>query len=131
LKLRYFDKDDQGAIERFHKAQGFDYKLPDFSQPEFLVRAVIERPDGSPALALFLRKTAEAYMLHDPNEDSRKERVQQLLVLHREIPPLAQQWGIGDLHCMLPPAIEGPFGKLLLHLGWTKPDWAMYARKVR
>jgi hypothetical protein len=122
---------DLETVKRFHQAQGFDYELPDFSQPEFMVRAMIERPDGSPAIALFLRKTAEAYMLHDPNEDSKKERIQQLLVLHREIAPLAEKWGLADVNCLLPPAIEGPFGRLLLHLGWTKPEWTLFTKKVK
>jgi hypothetical protein len=115
-------------MKEIHTAQGFAYELPDFSKPEFIIRSVIENSNGIEA-GLFLRKTAEAYLLMQPM--TRREGIGRLLIFDREITPMAKQEDLTDVNCWLPPEIERDFGKLLLHLGWQKQFWSSYSRKVK
>jgi hypothetical protein len=112
-----------------HQAQGLEYSLPSLS--DMLVSAVAE-VDGSPEMGIFLRKTAEAYMLFDPRAEFRKrERLGQFLVLHKELIPAALRVGFTDVHCWVPPEIETNFGGVLKHMSWTKALWPCYSRQLK
>lgn len=132
MRLRFYSSGDLPEVKRLHLLQGLTYELPDIEKPEFIVRTVLERDDNSIAAALFLRKTAETYLIADPGRDSKREKVGQLLLLHKEIAPLAASHGLSDIHCVLPPQFlnKGGFGDLLMHLGWECPEWALFTRKV-
>jgi hypothetical protein len=121
--------DDLPRISELYRAQGFQYEQPNWSG--MLVSAVVE-VDGQIEMAAFLRKTAETYLLLDPRAAaSKKKRLGQLLILHKELVKPAERSGLSDLHCWLPPDIDRDFGRLLLHLGWQKPLWPCYSREVR
>lgn len=126
--VRPFQEKDKAPIEALHRSMGFDYEPPDWSK--MLVSGVVE-VDGKISMAAFLRMTAETYMLIDPDTGSRKDRLAQLLILHRELVRPALRRGLTDLHCWLPPEIEKNFGKLLMHLGWKKPLWPCFSREVK
>lgn len=129
ILVRPAAKEDLPAIAALHASQGLDYEAPDWSK--MLVSVVIE-VDGQITMAAFLRKTAETYLLLDPRaETSKKERLGQLLILHKELVAPCEGNGLSDLHCWLPPALDTQFGKLLMHLGWTKPLWPCYSREVK
>lgn len=124
ILVRPYHSDDRAEIERMHAAQGFAYEAPDWDK--VLVSAVIE-VDGRIQMAAFLRKTAEGYLLFDPTAEVRKrERLGQLLMMHKELVKPAARAGFDDLHCWLPPELADKFGKLLLHLGWTRPEWPSF-----
>lgn len=128
IVVRPYRAQDEPAITRLHQAQGLAYTAPDWKKCE--VSALIE-VDGQIQMAAFLRKTAETYLLMDPTAQVRKrERLGQLLILHKEMIPAAQRAGLQDVHCWLPPQLEPRFGRLLLHMGWTKPLWPCYSREV-
>lgn len=127
--VRPYAEDDKSALAAMHKAQGFEYEAPDWDK--MLVSGVIE-VDGEVQMAAFLRKTSETYLLLDPKAAIRKrERLAQLLIMHRELVAPAHRVGFEDTHCWLPPEIDKEFGKLIMHLGWEKPLWTCYSMKVR
>jgi hypothetical protein len=131
VKIRFYGCSDLEEITRLHAAQGLAYTLPDLETPEFIVRAVLERDDGSIAAGVFLRKTAETYLIAG-GKDRKREKIGQLLLLHKEIAGLAEKHGLSDVHCILPPELlkKAGFGDLLMHLGWERPEWTLFTRKV-
>jgi hypothetical protein len=122
---RPYRKEDFPAIFRMHREMGFDYRLPNLQKT---VSCVIE-VDGEPQMAGFLRKTAETYLLMH-RDAPKRDQLGRLLILHQELAAPARRAGFDDIHAWLPPEIDKPFGRLLLHLGWTKPLWPSYSRKV-
>lgn len=129
--VRPFAQADQAEVEAIRSRQGFEYAVPDWAK--MAVSAVVE-VDGQIQVAAFLRKTAEAYLLLDPAQHvPRRERLGQLLMLHKEMAPAAKRAGLADIHCWMPPEIEKRFGALLTneHFGWSKELWPCYSREVK
>lgn len=130
MLVRPYVREDLPAVEALHREQGFAYDLPDLESPSMLVRAVIEE-NGRVTHAAFLRKTSEAYWIFSP-EERKRERLGKLLVLAKELPAPADRAGIEDVHAFLPPQIvTESLHKTLLRLGWEKPLWTCYSRKVK
>lgn len=125
--VRPFKPEDKPAIEAMHAAMAHDYEQPAWDK--MLLSAVVEI-DGKPSMAAFLRKTTEAYMLADPKAGRKRDKLANLIILHRELLIPAKRAGIEDWHAWLPPGIEENFAKVLMHLGWQKPLWPCYSRKV-
>lgn len=125
--VRPYGEDDLKAVELLHKSQGFDYVAPDWGGMD--VGAVIE-VDERVEMAIFFRKTAETFLLSAPG--GRKEKLGQLLLLHKEMVPTLQHAGFTDIHCWLPPEIDRKFGKLLTNplFGWKQQYWHSYSREV-
>ncbi len=81
--------------------------------------------------AAFLRLTAEAYLLLDPQAGTPRERWQWLLALHAAAERDAWQRGLEDVHAWLPPPIAKKFGKRIARLGWLRDDaWTPYCKKL-
>lgn len=127
--VRPYCDSDELVITGMHQSQGFAYEAPDWGK--LLVSGVVE-VDGKVEMAAFLRKTSEAYMLVNPETQARKrERLQYLQWLEKEMIKTAKRVGFDDAHCWLPPELEEKkFGRLLMHLGWKKPLWTCYSREA-
>jgi hypothetical protein len=156
MLVREYQERDLAALRAIHAAQGFEYKLPDLSNPLFVTKLVLtdgnaetqnedrqledgatrargNEPKGNcPILgAALLRLTAEAYLLLDPNAGTPRERWQWLLALHAAAERDAWQRGLEDVHAWLPPPIAGKFGKRIARLGWLRDDsWTPYCHKL-
>ena len=127
--VRPFADKDRPAIETLHAQMGLNYEQPDWGK--MLVSAVVEA-DEKITMAAFLRMTAESYLLFDPESGRRRDKLGQLMILHRELLQPAMRRGIEDVHCWLPPQIEQNFGKLLMNsFGWKKPLWPCYSREIK
>ena len=126
IVIRPYLDTDQAAVKAMHEAMGGMYELPDWEKPQFLVRTVLENGSG-PEMALFLRKTAETYLLFKPG-GSKRETLCRILAIARESEGAARRAGIEDVHAFIPPEIAH-FGKFLVRLGWRE-DWPCYSRKV-
>jgi len=127
--VREYQERDLDALREIHAAQGFDYKLPDLSNPLFVTKLVLT--DEKILGAAFLRLTAEAYLLLDPQAGTPRERWQWLLALHAAAERDAWQRGLEDVHAWLPPPIAKKFGKRIARLGWLRDDsWTPYSHKV-
>jgi len=126
--VRPFQPSDLGTIQALHHAQNLGYEPPDWTK--MLVSAVVE-VNGEIQMAAFLRQTAETFLLLDPDPDNNKrEKLGQLLILHKEIMRPAMRAGLTDFHAWLPPQLDLKFGRLLMHLGWEKPLWTCYSKVV-
>ena len=152
MQIREYRESDLAQLRAIHAAQGFDYALPDLTNPLFITKLVLTRNTDSgekaqPATpapvtghqspvtevlgAAFLRLTAEAYLLLDPRAGTPRQRWQYLLALHAATERDAWQRGLEDVHAWLPPPIAAKFGKRLTRLGWIRDDaWTPYCHKL-
>jgi hypothetical protein len=149
--IREYRDSDLDALRSIHAAQGFDYSLPDLSNPLFVTRLVLEQdppslcsgaascaraepqPSRSGQLlgAALLRLTAEAYLLLDPRQGTPRDRWNALLALHAATERDAWQRGLEDVHAWLPPPIAHKFGRRLQRLGWLRDDaWTPFCKKL-
>ncbi len=130
MSIREYQDSDLAQLRAIHAAQGFDYALPDLSNPLFVTKKILTNNDSIVGAAL-LRLTAEAYLLLDPRASPQRQRWQWLLALHDATDRDAWRRGLEDVHAWLPPPIAGKFGKRLARLGWIRDDaWTPYCRKL-
>jgi hypothetical protein len=153
MHVREYRESDLAQLRAIHAAQGFDYALPDLSNPLFVTKLLLANETApsqrdcdagdSPATghepqvtgqilgAAFLRLTAEAYLLLDPRAGTPRQRWQWLLALHAATEREAWQRGLEDVHAWLPPPIAAKFGRHLARLGWLRDDtWTPYCKKL-
>lgn len=79
-------------------------------------------------MAILLRLTAEAYLLHDPTAGTPSERWQHFLMLHEAAQQSAAARGLDDVQAFLPPRIARAFGRRLARLGWRQDPWPCFSR---
>src|SRR5579862_3077883 len=121
-----------------HSAQGFGYPLPDLESPMFVSKLVLEdeeepRDCGTSSrvkMAILLRLTAEAYMLHDPAAGTPRQRWQRFLALHEAARHDSAARGLDDVQAFLPPQVARAFGRRLTRLGWVRDPWVCFSRQV-
>ena len=113
---------------------------PELDNPLFLSKLVLEddecadpgreaddrdsRPDSSSprsgksriAMAVLLRLTAEAYLLHDPAEGTPQLRWRRFLALHDAAKSDAYTHGLSDVQAFIPPRVARAFGRRLTRL---------------
>ena len=156
MRIREYHEHDLQALRAIHAAQGFDYPLPDLRAPLFITKLILTNDDGSAPEntdlpsgassrsctnaqqgsdkiigAAFLRLTAEAYLLLDPQAGTPHDRWRALLALHAATERDAWRRGLEDVHAWLPPPIAQKFGRRLAALGWQRDDtWTPYCRKL-
>jgi hypothetical protein len=143
MQVREYRESDLVALRAIHAAQGFEYPLPNLSNPLFVTKLIVSE-DGEAAEAskgavrpekiigaALLRLTAEAYLLLDPNAGTPRQRWQWLLQLHAATERDAWQRGLEDVHAWLPPSIASKFGKRITKLGWNRDDaWTPYCKRL-
>jgi hypothetical protein len=155
MLVREYRESDLAQLRAIHTTQGFDYALPNLSNPLFVTKLVLSQGEASPGAgqhpappqrdsahsdatqdgaivgAALLRLTAEAYLLLDSHAGIPRQRWQWLLALHAAAERDAWQRGLEDVHAWLPPPIAKKFGKRLARLGWLRDDtWTPYCRKL-
>ncbi|MHB8502689.1 MAG: hypothetical protein ACYDCG_00240 [Candidatus Acidiferrales bacterium] len=143
MQVREYRESDLAALRAIHAAQGFEYPLPDLSNPLFITKLILSKaPEDNAAVesespqkkiigAALLRLTAEAYLLLDPKAGTPLERWQWLLQLHAATERDAWQRGLEDVHAWLPPPIARKFGKRIAQLGWNRDDtWTPYCKRI-
>jgi hypothetical protein len=107
-------------------------ELPSASSlPNLAIRGS-SSPAASPriTMAILLRLTAEAYLLHDPASGTPRQRWQRLLALHEAGRRDAAARGLDDVQAFLPPRIARSFGRRLAQLGWTRDPWPCFSRHI-
>jgi hypothetical protein len=144
MRIREYIPSDLEALRRLHAAQGFGYPLPDLDSPLFLTKLVLEDDgeDGNSGreladrnsprvtMAVLLRLTAEAYLLHDPAAGTPRRRYQHFLALHDATRTAALVRGLDDVQAFLPPRVARAFGRRLARLGWMRDPWPCFSRRV-
>jgi hypothetical protein len=96
------------------------------SPPEISTRANPRRI----AMAVLLRLTAEAYLLHDPAAGTPRLRWQRFLALHEAARHSAASRGLDDIQAFLPPRLARAFGRRLARLGWRHDPWPCFSKPV-
>ncbi len=135
MRIRNYQENDRESLRAIHAAQGFAYTLPDLNNPLFLTKLILteDRPTNDVSAetseafaetskdkilgAAFLRLTAEAYLLLDPQAGTPAQRWQWLLALHAAAERDAWHRGLEDVHAWLPPPIAKKFGKRIIAPG--------------
>ncbi len=82
------------------------------------------------AMAVLLRLTAEAYLLHDPAAGTARQRWQRFLALHDAAWHSAAARGLDDVQAFLPPRVARAFGRRLARLGWRHDPWPCFSSSV-
>ena len=96
---------------------------------ESLAFSAEAKPRGI-AMAILLRLTAEAYLLHDPVSGSPHQRWQRFLALHGATRLNAAARGLDDVQAFLPPQVARAFGRRLARLGWRHDPWPCFSSRV-
>jgi hypothetical protein len=143
MLVREYRESDLASLRAIHTTQGFAYPLPDLNNPLFVTKLILSEADEKSGLnnveappekiigAAFLRLTAEAYLLLDPQAGTPRQRWQWLLQLHAATERDAWQRGLEDVHAWLPPQIASKFGKRITQLGWRRDDaWTPYCKRL-
>jgi hypothetical protein len=144
MTIRQYQESDVSALRAIHAAQGFDYALPDLTNPLFVTKLVLTQDAAADSASAYatqrndkilgaalLRLTAEAYLLLDPKAGTPPERWQNLLTLHAAAEREAWHRGLEDVHAWLPPPIAAKFGKRITKLGWIQDNtWTPYCKKL-
>lgn len=91
-----------------------------------------EADSSSPrvVMAVLLRLTAEAYLLHDASAGTPRQRWQNLLALHEAARQDAAARGLDDVQAFLPPQVARAFGRRLARLGWRPDPWPCFSRRT-
>jgi hypothetical protein len=130
LTVRHAQPRDFEALRQLHAQQGLSYELPDLNREDWAIQAVLETHARRPEMAVLLRSTAETYFLVGSDAGSKKERIGKILALQQAVGEHAKSKGLRDVCCWLPPQMNETFGKLLMHIGWKKPEWISYFKEL-
>jgi hypothetical protein len=140
MRVREYCEADLDALRAMHRAQGFDYALPNLADPIFVSKLVLEDEDSAASkngdskimMASLARLTCEMYLLVDPSAGTPRDRYARLLELHRAGAADLRARGLDDAHAWLPPPIAKRFGRRLEALGWIRDDaWTPYCNRLR
>ncbi len=125
--IRDYRSGDEESIKEIHERQGFDYTVPEFSNPLFLVKKVRE-VNGRVVAAMGLRITAETFLLV---EGSPVEKGRAIEELQPEVLREAYEKGLCDVTCVVPPEIVDSFMPALNRMGWTMDrNWPKFSREL-
>ena len=125
--IRDYEPEDLQDVISIHKNQGFDYPLPDLTSPLILIKKVRE-VNGQVVGAMFLRITAETFLLVDGSPVAKGRSIEEL---QPEVIRAAWEKGLNDIVCVVPPEIETDFSPVLTRMGWAKErPWPLYSRSV-
>lgn len=125
--VRDFQPEDTDSIISIHKSQGFSYNLPQMSSPLVLVHKVRE-VDGQVVASMFLRVTAETFLLVEGSPESKGRAIEEL---QPEVLREAKEKGLDDIICVIPPEIAESFEPALRKMGWNPTrDWKMWYRSL-
>lgn len=123
----YRDSDLESVLD-LHSRQGLPYELPPLE--DMMASCLIEE-GGNVTHAVFLRMTAETYWLFDGNREWKRQTLGRLLVLHKELQPIAAISGLKDIHAFIPPTIlTTKTENTMMTLGWKKALWPCFSRDV-
>jgi hypothetical protein len=132
MKIREYNRSDIEVLKKIHAGQSFDYKFPELENPLFVSKLVQLDSRGEITMAALARLTCEIYLLADPAHANPRERLTNIIALHRVAERDLLQRGLEDAHAWLPPKIARRFGRRLTQLGWTRDDnWTPYSIRLK
>ena len=131
MTVRDYTEADKSIVSDLHKSMGMDYKLPDLSDPLFIVRKVYLNDAGQVVGTEFLRLQAEAYLMLDCTLDT-VEKTRVIAHLSHAVEREAYNRGLDTLVAYIPEAISTKFTKRLNLLGWSqaRKGWLTWFREL-
>lgn len=132
MLVREYSDADFTEIKRLHAESGLKYDLPDVSGEGFFSKRVVCDERGF-AMGVFLRRSAEAFLICDSTWRNPSWRDLALRNLHVECHKDCQREGIVEVNAFVPPEVEKKFSNRLLRLGWKKyveQEWRCYSFEV-
>src|SRR5690348_11029065 len=102
MQVRAYTEADLERVKDLHSRSGFRYALPDFSGEEFFSTRIVADKDGI-GMAGFLRRTAEAFLICDPNWRTAAWRELALRNLQTACRKDAADEGIAEVNAFIPP----------------------------
>lgn len=125
--IRDLQPEDLDAVLHIHRKQGFAYAVPDLTSPLVLVKKVRE-VDGRVVAAMFLRLTAETFLVTTGSPVERGRAVEEL---QPEVLREAYEKGLSEIVCVVPPEISESFAPVLSRMGWERTrEWPMFQRNL-
>lgn len=95
--LRELDEKDYPTLAKLHKAREYDFALPEFSNPLYIVKAISEK-DNEIIAAGLVKITSEAIIIF--NESAKlKDKIESLEDLLTIGAKKTLDYGIPDWHC--------------------------------
>lgn len=132
MKVREYSPTDLEALRKIHARQSFKYEFPDLENPLFVSKLIQEDAQGQITMGALARITCEIYLLADPEYDTPRQRLRNLISLHCAAKSDLLRRGLEDAHAWLPPKIARRFGCRLHQLGWVRDDaWTPYSIRLR
>lgn len=125
--IRDLRLEDVEAVKDIHKAQGFEYAIPDLTSPLIFVKKVRE-VDGRVVAAMFLRITAETFLICAGSPVEKGRAIEEL---QPEVIGDAWEKGLSEIVCVIPPEISESFAPVLKRMGWYRTrEWPMWQKDL-
>ena len=132
MNVREYSLSDLDALRNIHARQSFDYQFPDLENPLFVSKLIQEDTKGQITMGALARVTCEIYLLADPDRDTPRQRLTNLISLHSAAASDLLRKGLEDAYAWIPPKIARRFGRRLTQLGWVRDDaWTPYSIRLR
>lgn len=127
--VRDYEVSDLPQIKAIHEDGGLDYNLPSLDSPLCLVKKVYV-VDGHVVAAMFLRLTAETYLLVSGEPGKKMDAME---ALQPAVLDEAYSKGLDEVVAVIPDSILKRFAKRLKQLGWNKgrDGWILFSRSTR
>jgi len=117
------------ALQALHKEQEWPYPFPNLDQEQFISKRVLRDENGEFVGCVVARKTAELYLIGNPNWRTPKWRMEALKMMHNDMRQELRNQGYADGHCWIPPQVKN-FGRRLKRLGWQLNPWDCWSRET-
>lgn len=122
--------DDFQELCNLHARMGLDYVFPDLADGTFLSVTVVRDDTGRIVMALAARRVAEMFFLLDSKWETPGMRYSWFKRLSAVMERKLQTGRVKDVHALVPPQVQGAFGRRLKALGWWKPTWSLWAKSI-
>lgn len=130
--IRNYQRTDEEKIKEIFLKQGLPENcMPDLKSKLYIVKKVVESPDGQVAMAGFVRKTCEPFLILDHSAVDPAWRWMALQDLTDNISLCAKIHGMEDATCWIPPEVVDSFAPRLESLGFVKSPWQSFTRSLR
>ena len=96
------------------------------SNPLFMIKAVCETPDGTPAMMAFVKLQGEIFLLASHDVGTPEERWAWMKDFKEWVAHEAWRNGVEQLTAFIPPEIDASFGKRLEEMGFIRSPYVCW-----
>ena len=124
--IREFQPGDLEQIQRIHAAKGYEFALPDLTNPLMVVRKVLADNEDRVTMAAFGRLHINAMLFVDGALGTPEERLTNVVALQNEAMAAAGTLGLDIATTQM----EGRFAERMAAMGWVKGWGEMFYRRI-